>query len=131
MLIYDDASTFPDDNVPLGEYLDEQLARAKDTKNAETDEITEMGVVFETENYGTFISPSSPRFEMPKIPKGYVLDKEVARDFLVCNDRDDLEKLLCKDKEKSLNAKMKCDPNFLLHLSLLMIRIMNSLSTQS
>ena len=28
------------------------------------------------------------------------------------NDRDDLEKLLQKYKEKSLNARMKCDPKF-------------------
>ena len=26
--------------------------------------------------------------------------------------RDDLKKLLCKYKEKTLNAKMKCDPQF-------------------
>ena len=31
---YDDASTLLDDNVPLGEFLDEQLARAKDIENA-------------------------------------------------------------------------------------------------
>ena len=32
--------------------------------------------------------------------------------FLACNDRDDLNKLLCKLKEKSLNARMKYDPKF-------------------
>ena len=31
----DDASTLLDKNVPLGEFLDEQLARAKDIENAE------------------------------------------------------------------------------------------------
>ena len=56
------------------------------------------------------------------------MSKEATRDILACKDRDDLEKLLCKYKERSLNARMKCDPKF--HLSLLMIRIMNSLSTQ-
>ena len=36
---YDDASTLLDnDDVPLGEFLDEQLARAKEIENAETDE---------------------------------------------------------------------------------------------
>ena len=40
------------------------------------------------------------------------MDGEVARDFLSCKDRDDLKKLLCKLKEKSLNARMKCDPKF-------------------
>ena len=49
---------------------------------------------------------------MPKIPEGYVVDEETTRDFLACNDRDDLKKLLCKLKEKSLNARMKCDPKF-------------------
>ena len=40
------------------------------------------------------------------------MDGEVARDFLACNDRDDLKKLLCKLKEISLNARIKCDPKF-------------------
>ena len=40
------------------------------------------------------------------------MDGEVARDFLACKDRDDLNKLLCKWKEKSLNARMKYDPAF-------------------
>ena len=103
---HDDASTLLDDNVPLGEFLDEQLARAKDIENAETDE------VLETENLETPIRPSSPRYELLKVPEGYVMDEETARDFLACNDRDDLKKLLCKLKEKSLNARMKCDPQF-------------------
>ena len=36
--IYDDASTLLDGNVPLGEFLDEQLARTKAFENVETDE---------------------------------------------------------------------------------------------
>src|SRR6266566_2331418 len=35
---YDDASNTLDDNVPLGEFLDVQIARAKETEIAETDE---------------------------------------------------------------------------------------------
>ena len=92
--------------MPLGEFLDEQLARAKDIENAETDEI------IETEKFETPIRPSSPRYEFPDIPEGYVTDEEVARDFLACEDRYDLKKLLAKLKEKSLNARMKCDPKF-------------------
>src|SRR6266496_449954 len=42
---YDYSSTLLDNNVPLGEFLYEQLARAKNIENVETDE------VFETENY--------------------------------------------------------------------------------
>ena len=40
------------------------------------------------------------------------MDEETARDFLACNDRSDLKKLLVKLKQKSLNARMKYDPAF-------------------
>ena len=40
------------------------------------------------------------------------MHEETARDFLACNDRYDLKKLLAKLKEKSLNARMKYDPKF-------------------
>ena len=40
------------------------------------------------------------------------MNEETTRDILACRDRDDLEKLLCKYKEKSLNARMKCDRKF-------------------
>ena len=40
------------------------------------------------------------------------MDEETARDFLACNDRSDLKKLLAKLKEKSLNARMKYDPAY-------------------
>ena len=45
------------------------------------------------------------------------MNEETTRDILSCKDRDDLEKLLCKYKEKSLNARMKYDPAYatLLH----------------
>ena len=36
---YDDASTLLDDNVPLGEFLDEQLAKAKEFESVQTDDI--------------------------------------------------------------------------------------------
>jgi hypothetical protein len=103
---YDDTSTLLDTTVPLGEFLDEQLARAKDIENVETDEI------IETENFETPVRPSSPRYELPIIPEGYVMDGEVARDFLACKDREDLKKLLVKLKEKYLNARMQYDPKF-------------------
>ena len=60
--IYDDASTLLDDNVPLGEFLDEQLARTKAFENVETDE--ELG----TENLETPTGTSPPRYEFPKVP---------------------------------------------------------------
>ena len=107
---YDDASTFLDDNVPLGEFLDEQLARAKDIENVETDDIFETDEIIETEHFETPVRPSSPRYELPVILEGYVMDGEVARDFLACTGRDDLKKLLCKWKDKSLNTRMQYDP---------------------
>ena len=109
---YDDASTLLDKVVPPGEFLDEQLARAKDIENAETDDISETDEIIETENFETPIRPSTPRYELPDIPEGYVMDGEVARDLLACKDRDDLKKLLVKLKQKSLNARMKFDPKF-------------------
>ena len=53
---------------------------------------------------------SPPRYELSVVPEGYVMDEETAGDFLTCNDRYDLKKLLAKLKEKSLNARMKYDP---------------------
>ena len=66
--------------------------------------------------------------KFPDVPEGYVMDEETARDIFACKDRYDLKKLLAKLKEKSLNARMKYDPAFVLHLSVLLIRIMISLS---
>ena len=40
------------------------------------------------------------------------MDEETARDFLACNDKNDLKKLLAKWKQQSLNARMKPDPTF-------------------
>ena len=59
------------------------------------------------------------------------MGEEASRDILACKDRDDLDKLLCKYKERSLNAKMKCDPEFATSPIVMLIRIMHSLSTQS
>jgi hypothetical protein len=76
-----DASTLLDENVPLGEFLDKQLARAKEIENAETDEIVEIDGTCDTP-----ITPSPLRSEMPKIPKGYVVDEEITRELLAYND---------------------------------------------
>src|SRR5215216_2293000 len=98
---YDETTSLLDNTVPLGEFLDEQLARARENENTETDDI------IETEDYD-----SPPRYELPVVPEGYIMDEETTRDFLAYNDRDDLKKLLAKLKEKSLNARMKYDPTF-------------------
>ena len=90
-----------DTTVPLGEFLDEQLARVRENEIIETDNIDESDD-----------EDSPPKYELPVVPEGYVMDEETARDFLACNDRSDLNKLLAKVKEKSLNARMKYDPTF-------------------
>ena len=90
---YDDATSLFDNNVPLGEFLDEQLARVRENEIIETDNIDESDC-----------EDSPPRYELPVVPEGYVMDEETARDFLACNDRSDLKKLLAKLKQKTLNA---------------------------
>ena len=87
--------------MPLSEFLDEQIARAREKEIIETDYIDESDD-----------ERSPPKYELPVVPEGYVMDEETARDFLACNDRFDLKKLLAKLKEKSSNAKMKYDPAF-------------------
>ena len=80
--IYDDDSTLLDDNVPLGVFLDEQIARTQAFEKDETDEIIETDEELETKNLETPIRASPPRYEFPKIPKGYVMDEETTRDIL-------------------------------------------------
>ncbi|KAE8776981.1 putative PSD protein [Hordeum vulgare] len=103
---HDDASTLLNNDVPLGEFLDEQIASVRQHDTIEYDD------ELETENLETPTRTSPPRYEFPKVPEGYTMSDEATTDILACKDRDDLEKLLCKCKEKSLNAKMKCDPEF-------------------
>ena len=75
-------------------------------------DVVESDDDIETETLETPARTSLPRYELPVVPEGYVTDKETARDFLACNDRYDLKKLLAKLKEKSLNGRMKYDPTF-------------------
>ena len=48
---YDETTSVLDTTLPLGEFLDEQIAKAKDIENTETNKIAETDEVFETENY--------------------------------------------------------------------------------
>ena len=77
---YADTTLLLDKTMPLGEFLDEQIAKVNDFENAEDDDISK------TENFETPDKTSSPRYELPVIPEGYVMDGEVARDFLACKD---------------------------------------------
>src|SRR6187399_584586 len=96
--MYDETTSMPD-TVPLDEFLDEQIAKVRESANVDD--------IYESDDETT---PN--RYELPVVPEGYVMDEETARDFLACNDRYDLKKLLAKLKEKSLNARMKHDPAF-------------------
>ena len=88
--------------VPLNELPDAHIAKARELENAETDE-----------DFESPVTPRSPnRYELPCVPEGYVMDGEVSRDFISCENKDDLKKLLCKLKEKSMMEKMKHDPKF-------------------
>ena len=81
--------------MQLGEFLDEKLARAKDIKNAETDDISETNEIIETENFETPDKTNSPRYDLPVMPEGYVMDGEVAREFLACKHQHPLKLLSC------------------------------------
>ena len=37
---------------------------------------------------------SPPRYELPVVLEGYVMDEETARDFFACNDREDLQRIV-------------------------------------
>ena len=69
--------------MPLGELLDEHLARVRTIDYAEDDDISETNEIIETENFETPHTTSSPRYELPVIPEGYIMDEEIARDFLL------------------------------------------------
>ena len=92
---YDDASTLLDnDDVPLGEFLDKEIARVIQHDVVESDD------ELETETPEKLARANPPRYELPKVAEGYVMSEEATRDILACKDRDDLEKLQYKYKEK-------------------------------
>ena len=78
---YDETTSMLDTTVPLGEFLDEKIARSREREIIESEYDDES----DDEN-------------MPAIPEGYVMDEETARYLFACNDRSDLTKLLAKLK---------------------------------
>ena len=61
---YDETTSMLDTTVPLGEFLDEQLARARDNEIIETDNTDESN------------DEGSPnKYELLVVPKGYVMDE--------------------------------------------------------
>ena len=87
---YDETTSMLDNTVPLGVFIDGQLAWVRENEIIETDYIDESDG-----------EDSPPRYELPIVPEGYVMDEETASDFLACNDRSDLKKLLVKLKKNS------------------------------
>jgi hypothetical protein len=89
--------------VPLGELLDSELARAREMEAYDTDEEIDIDA---------YESPSI--YKRLNIPEGYVFEKEVALEIPACKDRDEAMILLAKmkEREKTLNARMKHDPAF-------------------
>ena len=79
---YDETTSMCDTTFPLGEFLDEQLARAREN------EIIEDAIIDDSDD-----ESSPPDYELPVVPEGYVTDEEVVRAIFACKDRYDLKKL--------------------------------------
>ena len=77
---YDETTSMLDNTVPLGEFLDEQLVRVRENEIIETDNIDESDD-----------EDSPPRYALPDVPEGYVMDEETARDLFARKDRYDLK----------------------------------------
>ena len=86
--MHDETTSVRDTTLPLGEFLDEQLARVKGNEILETD------IIEDSDDEG-----SPPKYELPVVPEGYVMNEEGARAIFACNDRYDLKKLLAKWKQ--------------------------------
>ena len=107
---YDETASMSDTTVPLGEFLDEQIARAREKEIIESE-----------------YDDDSDDENMPVIPEGYLFDMESSVTILACKDRYELKRLLIKWNKESLRDKLRPDPVLLLHLYVFLIKIMNSL----
>ena len=77
---YDDTTPLLDKTVPLGEFLDEQIARAREKEIIEYE----------------YNDDESDDEESLVIPEGYVFDQEASLAILACKDRNELKRLLAK-----------------------------------
>ena len=84
---YDETTSMRDTTLPLGEFLDEQLARVRGNENIKD------AIIDDNDD-----ESSPPDYELHVVPKGYVMNEEAAREIFACNDRYDLKKLLAKWK---------------------------------
>ena len=92
---YDETTSMLDTTVPLGEFLDEQIARSRERE------------IIEPEHAD--VSDDEP---MPSIPEGYLFDAESSAAIFACQDRYELKRLLAKWNKQSPNARMRPDPAF-------------------
>ena len=69
---YDETTSMLDNTVPLGEFLDEQLARARENEIIETDNPDE-----------TDDEDSPPIYELPVVPEGMLWMKKPLETFLL------------------------------------------------
>ena len=88
---YDETTSMPNTTVPLGEFLDEQIARAREKEIVESE--------YDDEN-------------MPVIPEGYLFDMESSAAILACRDRYELKRLLIKWNKESLRDRNETRPCF-------------------
>ena len=103
---YDETTFVRDTTLPLGEFLDEQIARAREKEIIESE--------YDDDNDDE---------NMPVIPEGYLFDVESSAAIFACQDRYELKRLLVKWSKESFRDRMKPDPVLLLHLSVFLIRI--------
>ena len=92
---YDETASMPDTTVPLGEFLDEQIARAREKEIIESE-----------------YDDDSDDENIPVIPEGYLFDKDSSLAILARKDIYELKRLLIKWNKESLRDKMKPDPAF-------------------
>ena len=91
----DETTSMPDITMPLSDFLEERLARAREIENIESD--------YEDE---------SDDEESLVIPEGYSFDQDASLAILACRNKTELKRLLAKLSKQSLNARMKLDPAF-------------------
>ncbi|KAI5015447.1 hypothetical protein ZWY2020_056837 [Hordeum vulgare] len=77
----DTARDAPLPDIPLGVFLDAHIARV--TANAR--DASHTADTIEIEPAFAPARSSSPRYEFPDIPEGYVMEGDIAEDFLACH----------------------------------------------
>ena len=85
---YDETTSMLDNTVPLGEFLDEQLARSRER------EIIESKYDDESDDEN-----------MPAIPEGYLFDAESSAAIFACQDRRELKRLLINGVKNLLEVE--------------------------